>query len=148
MPPREPPPPHFRSIVPFLATRDLAQTIAFYTNLLGFRIATAHPPEAPTFVILDWMAKNEDPVRASLIFDSTCWQDEPKMTGQLWFDLGSDVECGSTVLSLHERLRSVVTVEWGPEVYAYGRREFSFKDPNGYSIVLSEETSAPPTCDG
>jgi hypothetical protein len=37
-------------------------------------------------------------------------------------------------------------VEWGPEVYRYARRELAVRDPNGYLVILSEETSDPPTC--
>jgi hypothetical protein len=43
-------------------------------------------------------------------------------------------------------LRGHVRVDWGPEVYWYGRREFSFRDPDGYPIIISEETADPPTC--
>lgn len=35
---------------------------------------------------------------------------------------------------------------WGPEVYHYGRREFSIRDPNGYELIFSEPTDDPPTC--
>ena len=34
----------------------------------------------------------------------------------------------------------------GPEVYWYGRREFSFQDPDGYAVIISEPTSDPPDC--
>jgi hypothetical protein len=38
-----------------------------------------------------------------------------------------------------------VTIEWGPEVYFYHRREFAFHDPDGHLIVISEETDDPVT---
>jgi len=28
-------------------------------------------------------------------------------------------------------------IEWGPEVYGYGRREFAIKDCNGYTLTFS-----------
>ena len=31
-----------------------------------------------------------------------------------------------------------IAIEWGPEVYDYGRREFAIKDNNGYLLALSE----------
>jgi catechol 2,3-dioxygenase-like lactoylglutathione lyase family enzyme len=37
-------------------------------------------------------------------------------------------------------------IEWGPEVYAYHRREFAFRDPDGHVVILSEVTDDPPTC--
>jgi hypothetical protein len=37
----------------------------------------------------------------------------------------------------------LVTVEWGPEVYADGRREFAIRDPDGKLVILSGETDDP-----
>ena len=48
-------------------------------------------------------------------------------------------------LLLHEGLKKKVTIEWGPEVYAYQRREFAFRDPDGHLIIISEETDDPVT---
>jgi uncharacterized glyoxalase superfamily protein PhnB len=47
--------------------------------------------------------------------------------------------------ALHEGLAGRVTVEWGPEVYAYGRREFAIRDPDGSLVILSEATDDPVT---
>jgi hypothetical protein len=52
------------------------------------------------------------------------------------------------VLAVLERMGSAATIEWGPEVFEYGRRECSIKDPTGYSVVLSEETDDPPQSEG
>lgn len=49
--------------------------------------------------------------------------------------------------ALYHSLAGRVPVEWGPEVYWYGRREFAVRDPNGYLLIFSEETSDPPTCE-
>ena len=40
-----------------------------------------------------------------------------------------------------------MTIEWGPEVYAYHRREFAFRDPDGHLVIVSEETDDPVTAD-
>jgi catechol 2,3-dioxygenase-like lactoylglutathione lyase family enzyme len=129
----------FSRATPFLATRDINATIAFYTQLLGFRVSTRHPQDQPTMVVLD----HGD---ASMIFDSTLWPGVPAMTGQVHFDLGSRRDGPSNVLALHERVKPHATVLWGPEVYSYGRREFSCSDPNGYALVFSEQTDEEPTC--
>jgi hypothetical protein len=47
---------------------------------------------------------------------------------------------------LHASLKDRVAVEWGPEVYFYGRREFAIKDPDGYLLIFTEPTDDPPTC--
>jgi hypothetical protein len=48
--------------------------------------------------------------------------------------------------SAHARVKVQTAIEWGPEVYAYRRREFAFRDPDGNSVIVSEVTSDPLTC--
>ena len=43
-------------------------------------------------------------------------------------------------MRLFRALDGRVGVDWGPEVYTYGRREFAIRDPDLYQIVFSEET--------
>ena len=47
---------------------------------------------------------------------------------------------------LHKSLLDRVTIEWGPEVYSYGRREFAIRDPDSYLLIFTEATEDPPTC--
>lgn len=124
--------PNLKKITPFLATRDLAATIAFYTKHLGFKVETLDPPDSPTFCILD----HGD---CSLIFDATLWNDPPKLTGQIHIEVDD-------VAAIHAAIRDHAKILWGPEVFSYGRREFSCQDPNGYALVFSERTNDPPSC--
>ncbi|MGE0482377.1 MAG: VOC family protein [Phycisphaerae bacterium] len=126
---------------PFLATRDLARTVEFYTQVLGFRVETLHPREQPTLAILDRDVSPASHGGASIIFDSSLWTDPPVLTGQIHFDLSP-----GGVQEMLERVRGQAEILWGPEVYDYGRREFSCRDPNGYALVFSEVTADPPTC--
>ena len=48
-------------------------------------------------------------------------------------------------LAVLEVLKDKVTIEWGPEVYFYQRREFAFRDPDGHLVIISEETDDPVT---
>jgi hypothetical protein len=59
-------------------------------------------------------------------------------TCTLYFDVEDAV-------ALHKELQAKVVIEWGPEVYFYHRREFTFRDPDGHLIVISEETDDPVT---
>ena len=135
-----------RGITPFLAARDLEQTAAFYAELLGFRVALRHPPERPTLLVLE--SEADEGRSVELLFDTSLWSGPPALTGQLVLDLG---ELGATepsrVLRLLERIGERAELLWGPEVYGYGRREASVRDPNGYAVVLSERTDEPPTCE-
>lgn len=126
--------PRLRCITPALATTDLRATIAFYRDRLGFTIDTLWPEEDPTFCILD-----QGDVHLSFYMDRHGGEAAPGMTGQLRID-------GERIMEIFERVRDHAEIEWGPEVYHYGRLEFSMLDPNGYSLVFSEPTDSPPTC--
>jgi catechol 2,3-dioxygenase-like lactoylglutathione lyase family enzyme len=124
----------FTKATPMLKARDLQETVAFYVDVLGFTVDTLWPADAPTFAMLDHGA-------VTVCFDTTLWDGEPAMTGQILFDCDD-------VRALHGRIADRVEVLWGPQVYDYGRREFSIRDPNGYALVFSEPTDDPPTCEG
>ena len=126
----------FNGVMPHLKMRHFAETKSFYTDLLGFKATVCWPVESPSLCVV-----SKDGVR--LMFDLCAdWDDPgsaPTLTGQMVFDV-------TDVLQLFESLKDKVDVLWGPEVYAYGRREFSIKDPNGYRLVFSETTDDPVTC--
>lgn len=117
-------------VSPRLPVRTLARTIEFYTSLLGFE-PSPWPADEPTFVIL--------------------YRDDTSL--QFYVSEQGD-DCGFGTISIdtddaravHAALVGKVTIEWGPEVYWYGRREFSFNDPDGYAIIISEVTSDPVEC--
>ena len=117
-------------VSPRLPVRNLARTIEFYTSLLGFEPST-WPADEPTFVIL--------------------YRDDTSV--QFYVSEQGD-DCGFGTISIdtddaravHAALVGKVAIEWGPEVYWYGRREFSFNDPDGYAIIISEVTSDPVEC--
>lgn len=122
--------PRFQRVVPRLPTTNLAQTIGFYTSTLGFRLGSMWPDDAPTFAIL-----NRDHI--DLQFSVAPAPGSPETT--ICIDVTDSV-------ALHRRLVEKLPIEWGPEVYWYGRREFAIRDPNGYLIIFSEETDEPETC--
>ena len=115
-----------RGLTPFLKTTDLGETIAFYVDLLGFVVAAQWPAESPTNCILD-----NGHVHIAFGTDPQNWYSAPGLSGQLWIDVDN-------VMALHEKITGKVPVEWGPEVYDYGRLEFAIKDCNGYLLAFSE----------
>ncbi len=125
---------HFKRITPRVPVVDLPRTIDFYTETLGFRTDVLWPEVQPTFCILE-----RDQVSIGFFTP-----DEQRTTGVPGeSDLYIDVE---DVRALHAELRGRVAVEWGPEVYFYGRREFAVRDPDGYLVIFTEPTDDPPTC--
>ena len=113
-----------------LGVADVKRSAEFYSHLLGFSVGVLWPQAAPEFAIL-----HRDGLRLQL--------------GKR----GADDASSSTIcldvagaLDLHATLKDKVTIDWGPEVYFYGRREFAFKDPDGHGIIVSEVTDDPMTC--
>lgn len=121
----------FKGVSPSLRVTDLDASLAFYKDLLGFGVDTLWPEEAPTLAILD-----RGPVHLTIQTGGCAGESEPSFTGDLRFDVAG-------VESLASALRGRVEIEWGPEVYPYGRREFAVRDPDGYLLIFSEPTSDP-----
>lgn len=113
-----------------LAVADVQRSATFYLTVLGFQVGTLWPEAAPEFAIL-----HRDGLRLQL------GKRGPAESSGTTLCL--DV---TDVLDLHSTLKEKVTIDWGPEVYFYGRREFSFKDPDGHCIIVSEVTDDPVTC--
>jgi len=124
---------HFQSVCPRLPVADLRRSIDFYTTILGFHLDVLWPEDEPAFCIL-----RRNGVR--LAFDQSSEPDVPRSASAGFYIEADDV------LALHEAIRQRVPVEWGPEVYHYGRREFAIRDPDRYMIIFTEPTTDLPTC--
>ena len=118
-------------VEPRLPVSDLEETIAFYTEILGFSVDSRWPAGEPTFAIL-----GRGDVRIQFYFS-----DVPDEVGHatLSFDV-TDAKAAARAI------QDQVEIEWGPEVYWYGRRELGVRDPDGYLVILSEQTEDPATC--
>jgi catechol 2,3-dioxygenase-like lactoylglutathione lyase family enzyme len=125
--------PRLTAVVPRLPVADLARTVAFYTRVLGFQVSVLWPDDQPTFAILDRDA-------VSLGFFTLGAYRGPVTIGTADLYLGAD-----DVLGLHAAIKDLVKVEWGPEAYFYGRREFAVRDPDGYLLIFTEPTDEPAT---
>jgi len=120
--------------MPRLPIADARQSLDFYTQMLGFTVACLWPEVRPTFLIV-----RRGGVR--LAFDVAGSGAANAAESSTGFYI--EVEDARAV---HESIRERVRVEWGPEVYHYGRREFAIRDPDGYMIIFSVRTDDPPTC--
>jgi len=120
-----------KSLTPHLKTTDLQRTIRFYSDILGFSVGDAWPGDSPTDCILD-----HGNVHISFTTDPNGWYPQPCVAGQLWIEV-------EDVMELHSRILGKVNIEWGPEIYSYGRRELAIKDCNGYLLAFSEPVCTP-----
>jgi catechol 2,3-dioxygenase-like lactoylglutathione lyase family enzyme len=126
--------PRICCIEPRLHVADLQRAIAFYHDVLGFTLTAVFPEAHPTFAM---MLRDGVGIQLGGIGGVRGAGDPSTCT--LWIDV-------EDVLALHAAVSARVAIEWGPEVYLYGRRELGFRDPDGNLIVLSEETDDPVTC--
>ena len=126
-------------VTPRLPVADLAAAVAFYRDHFGFENVGLHPAEAPTFALLErdgaalqFFVPDDN---TALPQQATAPNDRPMITLDV-----ADARAFHAALTARG-----IAVEWGPEVYWYGRREFAVRDPNGYLVIVSEETDEPVT---
>lgn len=110
-----------QKLVPTFYAEDLKPVLAFYRTL-GFVADTIWPDEsAPEILILD-----HGPV--SLMYALV--GPMPRSSGQINLEV-DDVD------AVLQQLPPDWQIEWGPEDFDYGRREFGLRDPNGVMVVFS-----------
>lgn len=124
--------PEFRGLTPRLPVADLPRSLAFYCDRLGFSVCVRWPGDEPAFVILE-----RDSASVGLFVSDDA--DRGKIgSAELYIQV-------SDARGLHAALREHVEIEWGPEVYSYGCREFAVRDPDGYLVIFTEPTDDSPT---
>jgi catechol 2,3-dioxygenase-like lactoylglutathione lyase family enzyme len=123
----------FHSLEPRLHIADFGRSVAFYRDVLGFEVLSTFPETAPSFALLA-----RDGVGLQIGGTNTAKRAAHPASVTLYFDV-------SDALALHESVRKLVPIEWGPEVFFYQRREFAFRDPDGHLVIISEETDDPVT---
>ena len=113
-----------------LAVTDVRASATFYSEVFGLDVGTLWPDDVPEFAIL-----SRNGVRLQLGLGDGA-------------SLGSCTLCFDVAdaMSVHAMIKNRVTIDWGPEVYFYHRREFAFRDPDGHTIIVSEVTNDPVTC--
>jgi hypothetical protein len=118
-----------------LDVANVARSAVFYADMLDFDIGTLWPDDSPRFAIL-----RRDGLRLQLSMRESTPVPVSHPACTLWLDVAG-------VRELYSTLEGRVSIEWGPDVYFYRRREFAFKDPDGHLVILSEVTDDPPTCE-
>jgi uncharacterized glyoxalase superfamily protein PhnB len=110
------------NLQPLLQVRDLEATIAFWRDVLGFRVDGLFPEEVPT-----WCGMHSG--NARIMFSTLDGVAAPALTGAIYLYL-DDVE------ATWRRLRDTTEVAEPLHDTAYGMREFSIRDPNGFTLSL------------
>ena len=117
---------------PMLDAADIDETIAFYTDVLGF---------TATDRMEGWVSLLKDDVR--LMFNQLHTHDDveedhghdhpsvPVMSGALYFNV-DDVDA----LAAELQGAGKVTLAFGPVTQPHGMREIGLADPNGYFLIF------------
>jgi uncharacterized glyoxalase superfamily protein PhnB len=114
------------NLQPLLQVRDLDATIAFWRDVLGFRVDGLFPEEAPT-----WCGMHSG--NARIMFSTFDGVAEPALSGTIYL-YPDDIE------ATWQQLKDTTDVVEPLGDTAYGMREFSIRDPNGFTLSLGGST--------
>ena len=112
---------------PMIRTREMKETIDFYTNLLGFTCEEYNQEWG-------WASLHKDDVviMVALPNEHTPF-DKPTYTGSFYINTDN-------IDYWWEHLKDKVNLCYGIENFDYNMREFAFYDNNGYLIQYGQET--------
>ena len=108
-----------------LSTKQLRETVDFYTKVLGF--------DCPNFVEeWGWAALNFGEVELMFALPNAHLPfDKPTLTGSLYFNVENADE-------VWEKVKGMTKVCYPIEDFEYGMREFGVFDNNGYLLQFGE----------
>ncbi len=123
-----------KKLTPNLMVEDVARTLAFYRETLGFEVVTTLPEQEP----FDFAIVQRDGVE--LMFQS-----RPSLSENVPALSGSPIGASQTfyievtgIRDLYESLREKVEIVVDFHTTFYGTQEFYFRDINGYILSFSE----------
>ena len=126
-----------KSLTPNLIVSDVARSIGFYRDLLGFSLGPTVPEQAPyVFAIVQ-----SGPVQIFLNAPEPAVAEYPAFAGRpLGGTLTLFIEV-ERISEVYEDLRTRVEVVMPLEKKWYGVTEFAFADPDGYLITYAERAT-------
>lgn len=120
------------SLRPMLETDSVAQTIEYYTNILGFKVNAILRGEADEPF---WCNLEKD--GTALMFNARGAEPHfphPMLTGSLYFN-------SDDINALWQELKDKTAVEYPIQDFFYEMREFAIRDPNGYLLQFGQPIS-------
>ena len=123
-----------KKLTPNLMVEDVQQTLAFYHDVLGFKVLMTLPDQPPfNFAIVQ-----RDEVELMFQSRSSLSENVPALTGH---PIGASQTFYIEVeglAKLYEDLRDRVEIVVDLHTTFYGTQEFYFKDVNGYILSFTE----------
>ena len=126
----------FSTQTPNLVVSDIARSLTFYRDVLGFSVIESVPKDPP-FVFV--MLKRDTPVvflnAVQVVREDPAYAKLADAVGNSGVSMYFDVK---GVRELYESLQGKVTVVAPLERKFYGITEFNITDPDGYLITFAE----------
>ena len=123
-----------KRLTPNLMVEDVAQTLTFYKDVLGFGVVTTLPETEP----FDFAIVSRDGVELMFQSRQSLSENVPALTGS---PIGASqtfyIEV-SGINDLYEQLRNKVEIVVDLHTTFYGTQEVYFRDLNGYILSFSE----------
>jgi len=127
-----------KKLTPNLIVSDVARSVAFYRDLLGFAVAATVPDEAPYVFASVQSGSVEIFLNAPepAVAEYPAFKDRP---------IGGTLTLFIEVVDIarvHASLKGSVRIVMPLEHKWYGVTEFAFEDPDGYVITFAERDQA------
>lgn len=123
----------FNDVTPNLVVADLDRSLVFYRDVLGFKVVTTVPEQAP--FVFAWMQR--DTVSVFLNNEEVSKLKTNAGTNMLFITLQSD-DVASGVDALYAAVKDRAPVTMDLVTQFYGMREFAIKDPDGYAVIFAQ----------
>jgi lactoylglutathione lyase len=127
--------PAFQSLTPNLVVSNIARSLAFYRDVLGFSIVTT-VPEAEPFVFV-WLQRGD--VQVFLNAQHAAAAEYPELAANVASGSWTMFIVTDAVDDLHAALSGRTRVVMPLETKFYGMREFAIADPDGFVITFAEK---------
>jgi uncharacterized glyoxalase superfamily protein PhnB len=128
----------FQQITPNLVASDMARSVAFYQEVLGFTTVRTVPDQAP--FVFAWLRRDETEL---FLNDAKALAEELAPDGghpAAGMGLSGLFIIMSGVDALHDAIRDRATVVMELRNTFYGMREFAVTDPDGHVLTFAERT--------
>lgn len=132
--------PTYKKLTPNLLVADVARSVAFYVDVLGFTRGMTVPEEAP-FAFASVVGG-----AVEIFFNEkeTAAKDYPAFAGKPIGATGTMFVEMENVEQLYEQLKARVPIVMPFVTQWYGLKEFAIADPDGYVITFAERVAADP----
>ena len=129
--------PDFSDVTPNLFVTDMARSVRFYQDVLGFELGETVPGEPP--FVFAWLKRGG--VNVFLNSLETAKEDYPALAARPVGGTCTLFIVMSGVDAYHERVRSATKVTMPIKTQFYGMREFAIEDPDGYVLTFAERVA-------